>query len=351
MRLIVFNPCGRDPAQEFPDGAGRPDDPAASHPPVNFHAYAACTRGSFLTGLREVLRTEPARPVLLLGRRDLRGGLRALQGLKTAGRTVAFSFKETGALQVAEQLARPAAVELFLDIVRLSDACLVPTRALAALCRSAGARVVEMIPTPYPVEELAWDFSRTPPAGERRGVFVGTREFGAPARQHLAAVLLARRLSRETGEPATVVNAEGRRGAGMLAALGFSTRPDAPLRYLPGPLAYVDYLREMARHRLVLQLDRSAVPGQVAGDALLCRVPCLGGDGEIERLTALELAGIGHGSDEAVANLAGTLLRDPNRARTAAQHAGERALETVSFRAVAIRLAAFFGRLQTSAAG
>ena len=39
-----------------------------------------------------------------------------------------------------------------------------------------------------------------------------------------------------------------------------------------------------ARHKIVLQADKSAVPGQVAGDALLCRMPCVGGDGAIDRL-------------------------------------------------------------------
>lgn len=46
----------------------------------------------------------------------------------------------------------------------------------------------------------------------------------------------------------------------------------------------------MARHKIVLQLDRSHVPGQVAGDALLCRIPCVGGDGAIERITFQKLA-------------------------------------------------------------
>ena len=40
-----------------------------------------------------------------------------------------------------------------------------------------------------------------------------------------------------------------------------------------GTESYPDYLREVARHKIVLQLDRSRVPGQVAGDALLCRMP------------------------------------------------------------------------------
>ena len=44
FRLTVLNPGGRDPEQHF-------HEPATSggqeHPPVNFHGYAACTRGVF----------------------------------------------------------------------------------------------------------------------------------------------------------------------------------------------------------------------------------------------------------------------------------------------------------------
>lgn len=44
FRLTVLNPSGRDPEQHFAEGA----DPAeGEHPPINFHAYAACTRGAF----------------------------------------------------------------------------------------------------------------------------------------------------------------------------------------------------------------------------------------------------------------------------------------------------------------
>ena len=44
MKLAVLNPGGRDPQQSFPDGAGTPDEKL--HPPVNYHAFAACTGSS-----------------------------------------------------------------------------------------------------------------------------------------------------------------------------------------------------------------------------------------------------------------------------------------------------------------
>lgn len=335
--LLVFNPRGRDRPQEFPDGAGRPDDPDAPHPPVNFHAYAACTRGSFLTDFRAVERADPARPVLLLLRRDAREGLRGLRRLRALGRRVAVSFKETGTAQLAAQLASPAALVPALEALREADAVLAPTLEGAAFALAvAGVRRAGFVPTPYPVDDPRWDFSR-PAAGEpppRRGIWIGTREFGVPARHHLAALLMAGRLAEVVGEHVTVVNAEGRAGARMLAALGFSPAPDAPRRFVT-PLPYADYLRAMARHRLVFQLDRSGVPGQVAGDALLCRLPCVGGDGAVERLAFPDLCGHGRDSAELFGLAVARLRGDPA--------ASAPAVQSLSFAAGAARLAAFFG--------
>jgi hypothetical protein len=89
--------------------------------------------------------------------------------------------------------------------------------------------------------------------------------------------------------PITVINGDGRSGEVILRALEF------PLDQLhvSQPLPYPDYLRLMARHRLVLQFDHSFVPGQVAGDSLLCRIPTVGGNGAIERVAFPKLHGHG----------------------------------------------------------
>ena len=162
-------------------------------------------------------------------------------------------------------------------------------------------------------------------------------------------MLAARTLHARTGEPVTVLNPEGRQGARTLAALGFSPKENAPLRIVRGPLPYTDYLRLMARHKLVFQLDRSGVPGQVAGDALLCRVPCVGGDGAIEQTVFPTLAG--HDKEPALlVELAAGLLDDRERYDQTWRDAQARALETVSFRAMAAELAAYYWTLRATAA-
>ncbi|MEY2496722.1 MAG: hypothetical protein QOD12_278 [Verrucomicrobiota bacterium] len=283
FRLTILNPGGRDPEQHFPDGAGERTQP---HAPVNFHAYAACTRGSFYRETKSA--SAEGTPVLLLLRGDFRASERALTALQSEGRVVAVSLKETGLHQIAQQLRDPAKLARFTQIVKRADGCIAPTPEAADFYQAirGSSERVAFIPTPYPVEDSRWNFSQ--PLEARSGIFIGTREWDVPSRNHLAALLLARSLSEETGEQVTVFNYDGRKGARLLAEIGFVAEK---LRVLDSKLAYPDYLREVAKHKIVLQLDTSFVPGQVAGDALLCRIPCVGGNGAIDRLAFPESCG------------------------------------------------------------
>src|SRR5262249_8785541 len=144
------------------------------------------------------------------------------------------------------------------------------------------------IPTPYPLSQKEWDFSMRP--DKQSGIFIGTREWKIPSRNHFAALLMARKLCEATGEPVTVFNLDGRKGRRLLSDLNF---PAGKLNALEKEKPYPDYLREVAKHKIVLQLDRSRVPGQVAGDALLCRTVCVGGDSAIERIAFPKTFGAG----------------------------------------------------------
>lgn len=332
FRLTVLNPGGRDDAQEFPDGAG---ETALPHPPTNFHAYAACTRGSFQCETRTALAQNT--PVLVLLRGDFSASERALETLQKAGRFVAVSLKETGLHQIAAQLHNSYRLARFVHIVQKADACLAPTLEAADLYRAVrGDDRAAFIPTPYPVDDPRWDFSR--PIEQRSGIFIGTREWDVPSRNHLAALIVARRLSESTGEHVTVFDYEGRKGARLLSELGFA---DGKLRVLNTKLAYPDYLREMARHKIVFQLDTSFVPGQVAGDALLCRVPCAGGNGAIDRLAFPATCGFARPISE-VEQLASRLLTEGDFYRASVTAMIPAASKTLSFEVVAKQLAEFF---------
>lgn len=167
----------------------------------------------------------------------------------------------------------------------MADGFIASTPQAESLYRSVGCARGMFIPTPYPIHMDEWNLGK--PLAERMGIFVGTREFDVPSRNHWQAVALANQLSLELQVPAAVMNAAGRRGLMILTAIR-ETNPF--LQIIVGPLGYRDYLRLMASHRCVVQLDSSAVPGQVAGDALLCRMPCVGGNGAVEKIAFPPLA-------------------------------------------------------------
>ena len=329
FRLTVLNPGGRDPAQDFSSGWPGPTDPG--HPPVNFHGYAACSGGSFEREVKAAIAR--GRPVLLLLRGDFRQSQRALYELKQHKVTVAISFKETGLHQIAKQLSDPRRAARFHEMAHTADGCLAAT-SVALTFYGRG----EFIPTPYPLEDGRWNFHRS--LGERTGIFIGTREWNEPSRHHLAALVAATSL----GEPVTVFDPSPRKCRKLLGALG---RPTDSLRIITKRLDYRDYLAEMSRHRIVFQADRSAVPGQVAGDALLCRMPCLGGDGAIDRLGFSETCGYGRSLGE-LTGLAAMLLRDDGLYKTVVVAYQQQANERLSYQVVAAKLARFYENLASA---
>ncbi|MEA3146938.1 MAG: hypothetical protein QOI53_2467 [Verrucomicrobiota bacterium] len=291
--LAVLNPGGRDPDQSFKDEPGQPDETA--HPPVNYHGYAACTCGAFY---RRTAFAARHRNVLLLLRGDLSESQRAFTILKAHGCFVAVAFKESGTQQVARQLSKPKRFQRFHKIASSADLCLSSTLDLLPLFASVSKPAIH-VPTPYPLEYPFWNFSR--PVKERHGLFIGTREFDVLSRNHLLALSAARNFS----APITVINPDGKSGLQQLKALMF---PEDQLKVV-APLPYPGYLRLMASHRLVLQFDQSSVPGQVAGDSLLCRIPTVGGNGAVEQLAFPELSGSGRTFDQLV-ELTRRLLND-----------------------------------------
>ncbi len=224
FRLTVLNPGGRDPEQQF---HSLPAPGEGAHPPINFHAFAACTFGAFHRDTRGAL--DEKTPVLLLLRSDFRASERALTDLKKEGCTVAVSLKETGLHQIAHQLRDPAKLSRFIKIVTQADVCIATTPEAAEIYQRVRSKhdraTVVFIPTPYLIEDQRWDFSV--PRNEQSGIFVGTREWDVPSRNHFATLLVARQLSESTGEPVTVVNLDGYKGRRLLGELNF---PEGKLR-------------------------------------------------------------------------------------------------------------------------
>ena len=337
FRLSVLNPGGRDLEQYFDEPVGPTD---IGHPPINLHAFAACTRGSFHRATKNAIAEK--RPILLLLRGNFRATERALAECQKQKRTVAVALKETGLHQIAAQLRDPGRLARFLRIVAQADGCLATTPEAAEIfCRVRRERhadTVAFIPTPYPLEDEQWKFAVAP--NQQSGIFVGTREWDVPSRNHLATLLLAREICAATQESITVFNLDGRRGGKLLAELKF---PPGKLRVHDKREPYADYLRELAKHKIVLQLDRSRVPGQVAGDALLCRTICVGGDGAIERIAFPQTCGVSRTIDE-ISAIGKELLTNTNARGTVFVESQWRSMERLSFQAVRGQLAKFFAQ-------
>lgn len=336
--IAVLNPRGRDPYQRFTDGAGVPG--AGPHAPVNYHAFAACTGGAFHQR-DEALRPEE-KHVLLLLKRDLKECRQAMVECRRARKTVVVAFKEAGAFQVADLLRSHKRLKLVRELCTRADAALATTPELEPLFASLGARDVEYIPTPYPVEDVRWQLGA--PSEERYGIFIGTREFDVLSRNHLTALLTIRRIAESMGEPVTVINTRGWRDRGLLSSLRY---PAELLNVVEGPLSYAAYLRLMGRHKIVFQLDASVVPGQVAGDALLTRTPCLGGNGAVERLVWPSFCGWGRTPDDLL-DLAAPLLDHGYDRDAAVEDAVRLAHRHLSFTAGAEKIRGLFHRLDRS---
>ena len=327
FRLAVLNPGGRDHEQHFAENrSAAPNE----HAPVNFHAYAACTHGAVFRDTKRAIAS--GWPVLLLLRGDFRASERALAELKKSKNKTAVALKETGAHQIAQQLSDPARFARLVKIVGDANGGVASTPEAADFFRSFRDDEIDFIPTPYPIEDDNWNWAME----NRSGIFVGTREFAVPSRNHLTALLAAKKLSDTTKEPVTVFNVDRRRGAKLISEIGFRK-----IRVHEKRMNYRAYLGEVARHKIIFQLDRSRVPGQVAGDALLCRSVCVGGDGAIERIAFPETCGEKR-SDTELIEIAGRLLTNENERRAVAEGATKIAKEKLSFRAGRETLARFF---------
>jgi len=329
---VVLNVDGRDPALDF-SSAGC--DPSSSvHPPVNYHAYAACTAGSFQKSIAGVP-ADATRVLVLLRKRNLMAARAAVRQLLDRSVVVWVSLKESGGLQVADLISDARRWQEFCDVCCLATGCLSSTPDLVPLYRAAGAKQVEFVPTPYPVDLASWDFSR--PISERNGIFIGTREFDIASRRHTMAVVMACVAAKHADVRVVVINPDGRGGEKMLESIRTSMGLGDRLEVVPGPLAYPDYLRIIASCRVVWQLDRSTVPGQVAGDALLARVPCVGGDGAIDQLGHPQTHGDGKSTDELLALLQ-RLLGDDVLYAGVCEQSATAARKTLSFSVIAERL-------------
>lgn len=334
--LAVLNPRGRDPYLEFPDGPSLNTD--GGHAPINFHAYAAATRGAFFDDVRHVEKElDRFDAVLVLIRRRSWISLAAVKALKAAGARVLVSWKECSSEQISQQLRSVKAIAAYGKILELADGIVSPTLALPPRCGAISEkefrRKLKFIPTPYPMNAPSWDFSR--PIESRVGIMIGTRQFKTESRNHVQAISRAALLAHELGVPRiTVINSEDTYGLRILRELECSF-PSGVLDIVAERLPFPKYMEVLAGHRIVYQMDRSTVPGQVAGDCLLARSICAGGSSTIEKLVFDDFCEEGAFSEPDRFDRIAQLLHDDDALTKAIAKSQEKAERILSFESVA----------------
>lgn len=317
MRLDVVNPWGRDAPVDWRSGLTPPGAPG--HPPINYWAWAAATGGRFHQTPDTVDASADA-VVVLLRWRGL-ANLRAVRQLKARGLRVFVSWKESGTAQIDHQLRFPWQRWLHRRVLAACDGAFAATEPGIRHYVAYGLpeACVRFVATPYPFDEPGWDFAQA--NGARSGIVVGTRQFEPASRRHAEALRLAGRIARASGSALTVFNLEGSAGRDRVLA---ATGSVPAIRWIERRLPYPEFLQELARHRLVIQRDAGWVPGQIAGDALLCGIVNIGGNGAVQRLAFPSLAE--PEADEALLEAAAVrLLGDDAACRLEAEQARQRA--------------------------
>jgi len=328
MSFAVVQPGARSRNWSFANGLGGPDD--ANPAPEGMLAYAACRNGSF----HRTPRTLPADAndvLLILDKKNLRESSSVLKVLRKRGARVRVSCLDSRSSSLADMLGDVTRFEVFREICRSADGAIAATPESVSLYETSGALDTQFIPPPCPVDEPAWNFSQ--PAGKRRGIFIGTNSFLSGGANHMAALMAADRLSRDLECPLAVVNTEGRRGGMILKSL----RKNNPLFFIvEAPVDHADLLRVMSLHRIVWQLDAEAGPGTSASAALLCRIPCVGGNGAVERIAFPGLSS--PASREDLLESARLLLTNDKAWQDEVEASQHRAAEFLSFQKTALRL-------------
>jgi hypothetical protein len=175
----------------------------------------------------------------------------------------------------------PKALSALKQLFEICDGILSPTEDLCPLLKWIAPEhtPVEFIPTPYPLH-LSEQIELTSNAA-KQGIFIGTRETHTVSRHHIHTLAIARELSEVTGRHVTFIDSSSGKSNALLKTFDLQSKPFETLK----PLSYLNYLKTISKHEIVIQLDESHVPGQVAGDCLLAKTCCIGGNGQIERMT------------------------------------------------------------------
>ena len=121
-----------------------------------------------------------------------------------------------------------------------------------------------------------WEHNLKVPFREREGILIATRTFDQRIRRNtLISLVEANNFAKEVGTRVTFVSEH--------PIHKLWTWKDFELEavdVIQGPFPYIEWLKLIAKHRLVVHYDMSYTLGQIVCDAALVDVPCVGGNSE-----------------------------------------------------------------------
>lgn len=294
MKLFVLQPGSSDPEQQFPEYCA---NPTPSYPlPVGYRGFAACTGGAFVRKASSIPASEK-RVLLLLGA-NLKAALQSIIDLRREGKTVVLALARPSSFEVGQMIRTRREIELFHAICARAHAAIISDRELEPLFRSAGLMYVECIHAPIPVEDSGWDFAVRPET--RSGIFLATHNWKKPERRHFLALAGLREIAAQMFEPVTVFNLDGWFGRQRLRQLHFQ---HGLLQVVEKRVLHSEYLKIMARHKLVFHLATDSSSDRIATDAFLAGLPCVGPGGPVMRVLFPEVLGGGCESADLYATL------------------------------------------------
>src|SRR5690606_23121536 len=126
--LAVLNPKGRDPHLDYAEGPSNYDPQV--HAPVNFHAYAAATFGTFSHCANRLLEERDRYDaVLVVILRRVWVGLEAVRLLEAVGMRDIVAVKGGGHIEVSVHPNPARAVDADMEVLSRAAAILSPTLA------------------------------------------------------------------------------------------------------------------------------------------------------------------------------------------------------------------------------
>ena len=315
-------------------------------PPLGYIGFAVASHGRIFRTLTDSV-ADP-QPILIVADARLEAAKSAIQTIRNAAanapRRVLLTFVERAMKEIMAELRNPQSMERFKALLNLADGMIVSAPELLGFINSLNVNCQCIhIPAPYPLENPQWDVSL--PTNQRSGIFFGDIPFREPDRNMLAWLYAAAEIAAKTGHHLSIFSTPGFSQGPTAAQLGLS----APMFTQIPACDYGSYLQHLASHRIVIKPNSLDGVSNVAGDALLSRIICVGGEGTLERVAFRESCGSGRSSDN-IRAIAESLLTDDAFYDRQVEKSQQIAMQSMSFGAVNARLEEFLHRLESGSA-